>query len=67
MEYQQEEAQEVSELKSNSESDEKVIVCKVETIHDGSKCKHEFVQDYTDSEGKIHLQCAKCMAGVWKQ
>jgi hypothetical protein len=50
----------------SSDNSEKVIVCKPKTVSDGSKCDHEFVQDYIDAEGKIHEQCSKCWQGRWK-
>ena len=36
------------------------------TVSDGSKCEHNFVQDFEDN-GKIHLQCSKCWQGIWKK
>lgn len=66
MEYQADQAQAQDQSESNDNRDEKVIICKPETVHNGAKCKHEYVEDYTDAEGKVHEQCTQCWQGKWK-
>ena len=69
-EVQPEENQESYESKSNGLDEEEVeesTIHKVQTVSDGSNHKHIWIEDYTDNEGKIHLQCSKCFQGSWKQ
>ena len=63
MEQTEDKHQEVSELKSNFEES---VVHKVKTVSDGSKCNHNYMDDYIDPEGKQHQQCSNCYQGRWK-